>query len=91
MAPQVVTSTPEPGHRRVFPVTAKTLLKARTIFKNGGVERTGPSSYLVTSTSGETYGVWTKPAYCMCPTPRDLTCSHQAAVDIYISKRRAAV
>lgn len=69
-------------------MTSKTLAKAQAIFKKGGVERTGPSSYRVTSTSGEVYGVWTRPSYCTCPTPRHLTCSHQAAVDLAIAKRR---
>lgn len=68
-------------------MTNKTLAKAKAIYKGGGVERTGPSSYRVTSTSGETYGVWTKPSYCTCPTPKDLVCSHQAAVDLAIAKR----
>ena len=73
-------------------MTGQTANKAQEIFRAGGVERTGPSSYRVTSTSGETYGVWTDPSYCTCPTKelsqgRIDSCSHKAAVDIAIAKR----
>jgi len=73
------------GHQEDTLMTVKTLVKAKTIYKSGGVERTGPTRYAVTSTSGETYHVHTAPARCSCPAR--VTCSHQAAVDISIAKR----
>jgi len=66
-------------------MTVKTLVKAKTIYKSGGVERTGPTRYAVTSTSGDTHHVHTAPARCSCPAL--VTCSHMAAVDISIAKR----
>ena len=71
-------------------MTSKTLLKARTIYKAGGVERVTPTCYHVTSTSGETYAVETTLARCSCPTPKGTLCSHYAAVIITRAKRRAA-
>ncbi len=38
-------------------MTTKTLLKAKAIYKAGGVERVGVRIYRVKSTSGEEYGV----------------------------------
>ncbi len=70
-------------------MTSKTLLKARTIYKAGGVERTGPSIYRVLSTSGETYGVvLAERAVCTCPAT--VMCSHIAAAEIARAKRHAA-
>ncbi len=70
-------------------MTSKTLLKARTIYKAGGVERTGPGIYRVTSTSGEEYGVvLAERAVCTCPAT--VMCSHIAAAEIARAKRHAA-
>lgn len=63
----------------------QTLLKAKAIYKAGGVERIGACSYHVTSTSGQSYAVWTDFGCCTCPA--SVTCSHMAAVDIHRSKR----
>ncbi len=70
-------------------MTSKTLLKARTIYKAGGVERTGVRIYRVTSTSGEEYGVvLAERAVCTCPATG--MCSHIAAAEIARAKRAAA-
>ena len=70
-------------------MTSKTLLKGRTIYKAGGVERTGPNIYRVTSTSGEEYGVvLAERAVCTCPAT--VMCSHIAAAEIARAKRHAA-
>ena len=70
-------------------MTSKTLLKARTIYKAGGVERTGVRIYRVTSTSGETYGVvLAERAVCTCLAT--VMCSHIAAAEIARAKRHAA-
>ncbi len=68
-------------------MTSKTLLKAKAIYKAGGVERMGACSYRVTSTSGQHYAVWTDFGRCTCPAR--VTSSHMAAVDIHRSKRHA--
>ena len=70
-------------------MTAKTLAKARTVYKSGGVERVGVRIYRVTSTSGETYGVVLaeRAVYTCLATG---TCSHIAAAEITRAKRRAA-
>lgn len=70
-------------------MTSKTLLKARTIYKSGGVERVGVRIYRVLSTSGEEYGVvLAERAVCTCPATT--TCSHIAAAEIHRVKRREA-
>lgn len=61
-------------------MTTKTLTKARTIYKAGGVEKTGPSTYRVLSTSGETYFVFLRTDRCTCPS--STTCSHRTAVEL---------
>lgn len=67
-------------------MTSKTLLKARTIYKSGGVERTGVRIYRVLSTSGEEYGVvLAERAVCTCPAT--VTCSHIGAAEIHKAKR----
>ncbi|MGI9050137.1 MAG: hypothetical protein ACR2GU_12330 [Rubrobacteraceae bacterium] len=48
-------------------MTSKTLSKARTIYKEGGVDRVAPTTYHVTSTSGETYVVELTLDRCTCP------------------------
>ena len=69
-------------------MTSKTLLKARTIYKAGGVERVGVCIYRVLSTSGETYGVvLAERAVCTCPAT--VMCSHIAAAEIHRAKRHA--
>ena len=70
-------------------MTKTTLHKAKEIYKAGGVERTGPSIYRVTSSSGETYGVvLAERAVCTCPAT--VMCSHIAAAEIARAKRHAA-
>lgn len=67
-------------------MTGKTLLKARTIYKSGGVERVGVRIYRVLSTSGEEYGVALgERAVCTCPATA--MCSHIAAAEIARAKR----
>lgn len=70
-------------------MTSKTLLKARNIYKAGGVERVAPSTYHVLSTSGETYAVELTLDRCTCPATG--MCSHKAAVELARSARRKAV
>lgn len=70
-------------------MTAKTLSKARRIFQDGGVEKTGPTSYRVKSTSGETYFVFLGTDRCTCPATG--MCSHKAAVELVRSARRKMV
>ena len=70
-------------------MTSKTLLKARTIYKLGGVERTGVRIYRVLSTTGETYGVvLAELAVCTCPAT--VTCSHIGAAEITRAKRHSS-
>ena len=69
-------------------MTSATLHKSLDIYRSGGVERTGPTSYRVHSTSGEHYAVWVAPELCTCPTPKHLTCSHVSAVNIHRAKRK---
>ncbi len=70
-------------------MTSKTLLKAKTIYKGGGVERTGVRIYRVKSTSGEEYGVvLAERAVCTCPAT--VMCSHIGAAEIARAKRHAA-
>ena len=73
-------------------MTSKTLLKARTIYKAGGVERIAPTTYHVTSTSGEIYVVELTLDRCTCPTRRSqgMVCSHKTAVEFVRSARRRA-
>ncbi len=71
-------------------MTSKTLSKARTIYKAGGVERVAPTTYHVTSTSGETYVVELTLDRCTCATPKGMMCSHRAAVELARSARRKA-
>ncbi|CAN5714779.1 hypothetical protein BH24ACT22_BH24ACT22_10930 [soil metagenome] len=68
-------------------MTSKTLLKAKAIYKAGGVERTGPTNYRVLSTSGETYLVFLRTDRCTCPATT--TCSHISAVNIARACRRS--
>ncbi len=68
-------------------MTSKTLLKARTIYKAGGIERVTPTCYHVTSTSGETYAVELTLDRCTCPATT--TCSHISAVNIARACRRS--
>lgn len=63
-----------------------TLRKARRIVEDGGIDRTGPTTYEVTSTSGETYVVELTLARCNCPARGG--CAHKAAVEIARSIRR---
>lgn len=67
-------------------MTNKTLLKAKTIYKMGGVDNVYPHRYLVTSTSGKVYTVDTRNDRCECIST--VTCSHQTAVEFYRSDRR---
>jgi hypothetical protein len=69
-------------------VTKTTLAKARTIYKEGGVERVAPTTYHVTSTSGEIYAVELTLDRCSCATPKGMNCSHKAAVELVRSARR---
>jgi len=71
-------------------VTNKTLLKARTIYKAGGVERVRPTLYHVHGTSGEAYAVELTLDRCTCATPKGMMCSHRAAVELARSARRKA-
>lgn len=70
-------------------MTSKTLHKAIEIHNSGGVVKTGPSTYRVTSTSGETYFVFLRTDRCTCPAAT--TCSHKTAVELERSARRKAV
>ena len=72
-------------------MTSKTLLKAKSIIKEGGVERVAPTTYHVLSTSGEAYVVELTLDRCTCPTPKGGMCSHRAAVELARSARRRAV
>jgi histone H3/H4 len=72
-------------------MTSKTLLKAREIYKDGGVERVAPTTYHVLSTSGETYAVELTLDRCSCATPKGMNCSHRAAVELARSARRKAL
>jgi hypothetical protein len=67
-------------------LTNRTLTKARKIHKAGGVEKTGPTTYRVKSTSGETYFVFLRTDRCTCPSTT--TCSHRTAVELARSARR---
>jgi hypothetical protein len=67
-------------------VTIQTLLKAKTIFKAGGVNQVHFHTFAVTSTSGEQYVVNVKKDRCSCPSTT--TCSHMSAVNIHRSHRR---
>ncbi len=69
----------------------RTLSKARRIFQEGGVERIAPTTYHVTSTSGEIYVVELTLDRCNCDTPKGMNCSHKAAVELERSARRKAV
>lgn len=72
-------------------MTSKTLSKARTIYKSGGVERVGVRIYRVLSTSGEEYGVvLAERAVCTCPSFATVMCSHIGAAEIARAKRRAS-
>lgn len=66
----------------------QTLSKARQIFQEGGVERVAPTTYHVTSTSGEIYAVELTLDRCSCATPKGMNCSHKAAVELVRSARR---
>ena len=68
-------------------MTIKTLLKARTIYKAGGIDRIAPTTYHVHSTSGETYVVELTFDRCNCPATT--TCSHISAVNIARACRRS--
>jgi hypothetical protein len=81
-----VVEHPEARPQEVIPVTSKTLHKARTIVEEGGVERVAPTTYHVTSTSGETYVVELTLDRCTCPATT--TCSHRTAVELARSARR---
>ena len=70
-------------------MTKTTLTKARTIYKEGGVEKTSSGIYRVTSTSGEEYLVFTRTDRCTCPAKTP--CSHKTAVELARSARRKAV
>ena len=70
-------------------MTSKTLLKARTIYKAGGVDRVAPTTYHVTSTSGEVYAVELTLDRCNCLATG--MCSHKAAVELARSARRRAI
>jgi hypothetical protein len=70
-------------------LTGQTYQKARTIYLEGGVDAVYPGRYLVTSTTGREYVVDIKRGTCSCPA--DVTCSHQAAVELYRSARRKRV
>lgn len=70
-------------------MTTKTLTKARNIVEAGGVKKTGPSHYRVTSTSGEIYFVFLRTDRCTCPSTT--TCSHKAAVLLARSASRKAL
>ncbi len=73
-------------------MTSKTLLKARMIVEEGGVERVAPTTYHVTSTSGETYAVELTLDRCTCLAHKGgMMCSHRAAVELERSARRKAV
>ena len=67
-------------------MTNKTLAKARTIHKAGGVECGYPGYYTVKSTSGRVYDVDIRRDRCDCPAAR--TCSHITAVHLYRAARR---
>jgi len=70
-------------------MTSKTLLKAKAIYKAGGVNQVHYRTFAVTSTtSGEEYIVNVKTDRCSCPSTT--TCSHISAVNIFRSHRRAA-
>jgi hypothetical protein len=68
-------------------VTLKTLLKAKEIYKSGGVHQTYFRTYAVTSTSGATYRVDLGADTCSCPSRT--TCSHISAANIHRARRRA--
>lgn len=70
-------------------MTKQTISKARRIHKSGGVEKTGPSTYRVLSTSGETYFVFLRTDRDTCPATG--MCSHKAAVELERSARRKMV
>ncbi len=73
-------------------MTKTTLAKARTIYKEGGVERVAPTTYHVTSTSGEIYAVELTLDRCTCMAhSRGMVCSHKGAVELERSRRRKAV
>ncbi len=68
-------------------MTNRTLAKAKAIYKSGGVERVAPTTYHVTSTSGEIYAVELTLDRCSCPATT--TCSHISAVNIARACRRS--
>lgn len=67
-------------------MTLGTLLKAKAIYKAGGVNQVHFRTFAVTSTSGEEYIVNVKTDRCSCPSTT--TCSHMSAVNIHRSHRR---
>ncbi len=70
-------------------VTKQTIQKARSNYRENGVECVFPHRYLVHSPSGEDYVVDTARDTCDCIST--LPCSHMVAVELFRSARRRRV